>query len=767
MRYKIGLIFMIVMLVLTGIVGVGLGEVKQMQILEESQPWIDTNNYLLGQWLRMRSYNNYAPSSMPDFDQRQDKWQKIDAGQNQQINSVVTNDDVLVGVSCIAPGNNAHLDSTASGDDEVIWYFCGPTATANALWYIDSKHEKNKYPDNNQDTCNLVTKYAGISDDHDPGNVPKLIEDLAVNFLGTSGQCTTLVKDIKTGAWNYINNSKLKGQYKVILYDTNNISLDKLKNWIQFDGTIILRLDTPERGHFVTLQAVNNVTNQIIISDPDFDGPTPGNNHTNHNNASIVNHDTYNVNPVNLRVQSYPEDPCFITHAVNIWKKPIIGCIFIYPQGTVDMGDYYTELVQVVNADQTTDDCVIYYYLSNGFEYPGGAMVNGIPNEPVIQENMLIWNLPGMYPGQIYEVEFQIFAINPEDIEHERIIRTWLYASSIDTELYDDDFGNLEIIDLEPPIIENVHHILTEFYVQISCNVYDNMQVSQVKTIITKPDEETIEVAMNETINNYYLEIINISNWENGNYRYYIWAEDLAGNQRTSNEQSFSISDELIANANGPYFGKSGEIIQFNGTVSGGIPPYNWLWNFGDGNVSTKQNPTHSYFIPNNYTIRLAVTDSIFETDIDFTWVSIEEEKIPDLEGVGSLSWDEIEPGVIITGSFQVVNIGDEDSNLHWMITDYPEWGNWSFEPMNGTNLTPNSGAVEVFVEVEVPDQEDSEFTGEIKLINIENDEDFDIIPVTLTTPKNKGISLISLFQRFFFNYPNLFLLIHEILGWN
>ena len=55
------------------------------------------------------------------------------------------------------------------------------------------------------------------------------------------------------------------------------------------------------------------------------------------------------------------------------------------------------------------------------------------------------------------------------------------------------------------------------------------------------------------------------------------------------------------------------------------------------------------------------MTDSIFETDIDFTWASIEEEKIPDLKGIGSLSWDEIEPGVIITDSFQIMNIGDEE----------------------------------------------------------------------------------------------------------
>ena len=35
-----------------------------------------------------------------------------------------------------------------------------------------------------------------------------------------------------------------------------------------------------------------------------------------------------------------------------------------------------------------------------------------------------------------------------------------------------------------------------------------------------------------------------------------------------------------------------------------------WLWNFGDGNTSTQQNPTHTYTASGNYTILLVVTNS-------------------------------------------------------------------------------------------------------------------------------------------------------------
>ncbi|MEM0995994.1 MAG: PKD domain-containing protein [Bacteroidota bacterium] len=35
-----------------------------------------------------------------------------------------------------------------------------------------------------------------------------------------------------------------------------------------------------------------------------------------------------------------------------------------------------------------------------------------------------------------------------------------------------------------------------------------------------------------------------------------------------------------------------------------------WLWNFGDGNTSTAQNPSHTYAAPGNYQVCLTVTDS-------------------------------------------------------------------------------------------------------------------------------------------------------------
>ena len=38
--------------------------------------------------------------------------------------------------------------------------------------------------------------------------------------------------------------------------------------------------------------------------------------------------------------------------------------------------------------------------------------------------------------------------------------------------------------------------------------------------------------------------------------------------------------------------------------------PTAWLWNFGDGNTNTSQNPTHKYLLPGTYTVELTATNN-------------------------------------------------------------------------------------------------------------------------------------------------------------
>jgi len=86
---------------------------------------------------------------------------------------------------------------------------------------------------------------------------------------------------------------------------------------------------------------------------------------------------------------------------------------------------------------------------------------------------------------------------------------------------------------------------------------------------------------------------------------------------------------ELVSDADGPHYGLINEPLQFSGSAWGGYSPYNWYWNFGDGNTSDEQNPTHIYITPNNYTVTLTVTDNSSNQSSDNTWAWIQESNDP------------------------------------------------------------------------------------------------------------------------------------------
>jgi hypothetical protein len=139
-------------------------------------------------------------------------------------------------------------------------------------------------------------------------------------------------------------------------------------------------------------------------------------------------------------------------------------------------------------------------------------------------------------------------------------------------------------------------------------------------------------------------------------------------------------------------------------------------------------------------------------------------EKIPDLDGEGTIGWSDIRPKLVIASEFTIKNIGDPESELDWEIANTPEWGDWTFNPSEGFDLTPEDGEFTVDVILVAPDETNQEFSGEIKAVNKENSNDYIIIPVSLTTPKDKAIGLHSLFLEFMQNHPHLFTLIQRLL---
>jgi uncharacterized repeat protein (TIGR01451 family) len=76
-------------------------------------------------------------------------------------------------------------------------------------------------------------------------------------------------------------------------------------------------------------------------------------------------------------------------------------------------------------------------------------------------------------------------------------------------------------------------------------------------------------------------------------------------------EQSIKVSAPLISN-----FSHTGDLCQestisFTGIATGGEGNYTYNWDFGDGQSSNSQNPTHTYSSTGTYSITLTVSDGI------------------------------------------------------------------------------------------------------------------------------------------------------------
>ena len=126
----------------------------------------------------------------------------------------------------------------------------------------------------------------------------------------------------------------------------------------------------------------------------------------------------------------------------------------------------------------------------------------------------------------------------------------------------------------------------------------------------------------------------------------------------------------------------------------------------------------------------------------------------PDLECNGSLQWNNVRAGKRLTASFVVKNVGEPLSSLDWKIAKYPSWGKWSFEPDSMENMKAGKSTI-VKVTVIAPEQKNTSFTGEIKIVNKENYSDFATIPISLTTSKDY-LPISDLIYNLLYQFPIL-----------
>ena len=97
---------------------------------------------------------------------------------------------------------------------------------------------------------------------------------------------------------------------------------------------------------------------------------------------------------------------------------------------------------------------------------------------------------------------------------------------------------------------------------------------------------------------------------------FYAQAEDY---QLIINQATASLNADFTANNVNVCLGSS---IIFSDASTGN--PNSWVWNFGDGNSSTLQNPTHTYSNPGTYNVTLTISDgTTTETEIKTSLITV------------------------------------------------------------------------------------------------------------------------------------------------
>src|SRR5207253_2177884 len=98
-----------------------------------------------------------------------------------------------------------------------------------------------------------------------------------------------------------------------------------------------------------------------------------------------------------------------------------------------------------------------------------------------------------------------------------------------------------------------------------------------------------------------------------GSFTAKLTVSDNAGHTTTANAPAVTVSlSPLTAGASAnPIAGDQPLTVAFTGTAGGGMAPYSYSWNFGDGSAaSTSQNPSHAYTSASQFTAVLTLTDA-------------------------------------------------------------------------------------------------------------------------------------------------------------
>lgn len=185
--------------------------------------------------------------------------------------------------------------------------------------------------------------------------------------------------------------------------------------------------------------------------------------------------------------------------------------------------------------------------------------------------------------------------------------------------------------------------------------------------------------------------------------------------------------------------------------------------------ITVYNTPTESVEVAYNYSRSLDMVISNWDPDKGnyLYYNQICQASVPDLQCEGNLRFIDIPPGSTNNGTFTIENVGDPESELNWEISELPEWGEWTFNPASGTGLTPEDGNITIEVIVVAPEDKNEIFTGNVRITNTDNTNDYCVIDVLLITPRIKPAyheTINRLIERFSNRFPIVRYILEDLL---
>jgi len=174
-------------------------------------------------------------------------------------------------------------------------------------------------------------------------------------------------------------------------------------------------------------------------------------------------------------------------------------------------------------------------------------------------------------------------------------------AIRVDAERFDDAIRALRQLAVEVTQESTTSKDVTEEYIDLEAKL-SILEVTEVKLKQLMEEAKTVEESLD--VNRELYRIQSEIEQTKGRMQYLEQTSAMSLIQvrleQAELDVTFSASKKTV---------KTGQDIRFDPRIGGGISPYSYEWDFGDGNTSTDVAPIHAYKSEGSYTVTLKVTD--------------------------------------------------------------------------------------------------------------------------------------------------------------